>query len=743
MRIWTRRLAAVVCAVAMMAAALVMGVTGASAQANVLQKPGADTYLKYRIDGSSMHIGVISQDAQGRKYYCIEAGAPSNHDVNNVIGLPDSQEARRVSWLMGRYAQSDQRTQAAIGVLTHDHFDHNAAIWGQHRAIIMGQYPDLAGRADALWAEAGANTPTGADIQQAYVQGIRKGKLTVQIEDASGSPVAGVVFHARLNGPAVFDTGSAETSGVSASQPIELNWKATGKGDVTASLTYERKTLDMVLSGQDYARIGNDESTDAGSITFKVRKDFKPGILSTVSSKIVNDGQPVRDELTSTLVGEDNYWVPDLKVTASGWYFAGLTPEQLRGAVTARQGEGAANAFLARLAADGHRPAAYGSADFTGPGQSVRATAVTEPGGSQQYRAPSGGFGTWVWAFERDKQSAEAQDYLIGDSVAPFLEPNETNSNRFRLHVESSVTEHSASVGSELSDTITVSGFPDDHGSFQGNQSYGFRPDQPNAQVDVWWAGSTDDQQDDERFRPQGKVEPEEDGNHRLVGTWDFPARNGTIRVGAGASDAHGAPVNIAAQDHGWYVFVWRFTGDDRVKPAASDYDDAWERTRVEGFSPQEKAMIVTHVDKSEVNVGDTFHDVAKVTGDLPAGSRVEFTAYEPVAKGAPAGSGRKIMDARSVAVTSKHAGAKVSSPEVTADKTGEVYWKAAVVSPQGDVLASHDVGVPEETVSVGEEPKGSLAHTGAPILVFVGVGLAALAVGALMVAFIRRRSGC
>ena len=44
--------------------------------------------------------------------------------------------------------------------------------------------------------------------------------------------------------------------------------------------------------------------------------------------------------------------------------------------------------------------------------------------------------------------------------------------------------------------------------------------------------------------------------------------------------------MHIVADQHGWYVFVWEFAGDDRVMPAASRHDDAWERTRV--FEPGE-----------------------------------------------------------------------------------------------------------------------------------------------------------
>ena len=103
------------------------------------------------------------------------------------------------------------------------------------------------------------------------------------------------------------------------------------------------------------------------------------------------------------------------------------------------------------------------------------------------------------------------------------------------MSVESTVTEHTGVVGSELSDTITVDGFPDDHGSFGGNVKLGIGADRAMAQVSVWWAGDPNDSAGDEAYRPQGETPPAEDSNHRLIGVWDYPAVNGRIRVGAGA----------------------------------------------------------------------------------------------------------------------------------------------------------------------------------------------------------------
>lgn len=114
-----------------------------------------------------------------------------------------------------------------------------------------------------------------------------------------------------------------------------------------------------------------------------------------------------------------------------------------------------------------------------------------------------------------------------------------------------------------------------------GDEAYGLKADEPLAQVSVWWAGDPDDPSNDDAYEPSGAGEPTPDRNHRLIGTWDYPAVNGRIRVGGGAEDAHGDPVRIIAESHGWYVFVWKFAGDDRVMSAASRYDDTWEHTRV------------------------------------------------------------------------------------------------------------------------------------------------------------------
>lgn len=732
-RTFRRWAIAVACMI--MALAMAMSASAPRALADTLRLPDGG-HLEFFYNGVSTLLGMTAVDEHGRVYYCIEADQISGMDWGPVSAMDDSEEARRIAWLIERYRDDrDALTQGAIGLLVHDHFDlRKDTTWPDYRAIAVQTYPELEPTAQRLWDEAAAHTPVDAVVERTYTQGLREGEVTVKVTNGGGAAVAGVPYTVVLEGPAEFADGASSASGVTGTAPTAHAWRATGRGPVNASVRYEAGTLDHMESSQDLVRFGGMEQRSGPVVTFEIRKDFTPSLATATGATMVEAGEPLVDHVTSGLADERSRWVPGLELAADGWYFDGL--DTATSPMMPDDGQSAAD-FLNRLAKAGHAPSAYGSATFTGPDQTVSVTAVTEPDGSTPYRAKGDGLlGTWVWAFTRDRQSEQAREYLLADTVSPFMETPETNVNRAGLTVESSVTEHSAVVGAELSDTITVSGFPDDHGEFAGNEALGLGADRPYAQVSVWWSGDMADPANDEQYRPQGEAVPQEDEHHRMVGQWDYPARNGRIRVGAGAQDAHGEPVHIGAERHGWYVFVWRFDGDDRVAPAASAYDDAWERTRIEQFAPPDTPSLTTHVDEDRVQVGEPFHDVAHVSGSVPAGAYVQFDAYGAVEAGAAPDSGGKLVDgARSDADPAKR-DQLVTSPEARSHEAGLVYWRATLFSPEGDVLATHELGVPGETVAVEEPPaeerlaEERLAHSGVGITPLGGIGAALGAVG-------------
>ncbi|NMM95349.1 peptidase [Bifidobacterium sp. DSM 109960] len=571
----------------LIALAVLLGASPA-AFAAALDYPPPGTNLWYRIDGRNLLIGAIKKLPDGRLAYCMKAGADASNEYSGERKIEDNTNVRRIAWLANRYQNNrDANIHAAIGVLVHRHMELDPQAWARHWAVISAQYPGLDAIANRLWGEAGANMPLGLQVTSQTVEGLRSGWVDVVVK-SDGKALAGVPYSVRLEGPARFDTGGQTVNGTSGNTTIRHAWHATGSGEVKVSTQYESPRALQLISNQDYACYGSQEQVAGDGVAFKVRKDFTPAVATVTSKKIVDAGETVSDKVTSKVTGADSHWPKNVEMLATGYYFDGLSASDLTDPMQPNAGE-SIEAFLERIAKRGYKPAAYGTATFTGPEQTKTVTATTEPGGTEEYRTPArGGIGTWVWAFDASKQQGKSGKYLVRDSVSGFLEAEETNSNRAKVEVESTITEHSPALGAQLSDTITVAGFPDDHGEFKGSEEFGIGADEEFAQVSVWWAGDKDDPGSDAEFKPSGTDMPQEDEHHKLIGTWDVPAKNGTIRVGAGSLDAHGEPINIVAEDHGWYVFVWSFAGDDRVMPAASAYDDQWEQAYV-GVEPEDE----------------------------------------------------------------------------------------------------------------------------------------------------------
>lgn len=115
---------------------------------------------------------------------------------------------------------------------------------------------------------------------------------------------------------------------------------------------------------------------------------------------------------------------------------------------------------------------------------------------------------------------------------------------------------------------------------------------------------------------------------------------------------------------------------------------------------------ITTQVTKTKVKPSEEFSDKATVHGKVLKGSYVTFTAYDAVS-GDPDTNAPKLLD--NVRVNIKDADAEasatksftVTSPVTHTDKSGSVYWVAALWSPQGKQLATHELGLPSETVQV------------------------------------------
>lgn len=122
---------------------------------------------------------------------------------------------------------------------------------------------------------------------------------------------------------------------------------------------------------------------------------------------------------------------------------------------------------------------------------------------------------------------------------------------------------------------------------------------------------------------------------------------------------------------------------------------------------------ITTQVTKTTVHPGEEFADKATIEGKVERGSYVTFDAYEPVS-GDPDTTAGKLLDSARVDITDEQADRSdkekitVTSPKTKTDNSGSVYWKATLHAKDGTAIATHDLGLPSETVYVA--PGGYLS---------------------------------
>lgn len=747
-----RAVGAVVACIAMIAAVVAPPLLARAAEGEKLRAGSAQDYYVYAHDGQVYWIGVVGYDGEDRRYYCVEQPALTDYMVGPAVRVPDSERARRVAALLAKYQKAhngDEQTQTALAIIVHDMFDDSVGAngWPEHRKTLQRVDPKVFERVDELLAEARGITPDRMYTRATYDAATRSGVVEVHIVNKDGDPVAGIPFTLGIGGAAVFDDGSTSVEAVSGDGAFTVGFRSTGDGAVRVTGSSKLPTLDRVSSRQDLIRLGAAHAVALDETALDVRHTFTPTIRTVAASKLVTAGDPVADDVTID-VAQGDAWPAGERLEARGWYFDGLRADELGDVVEPERGQDA-QAFLDRLEQRGRTPRATAAASFDAPGASVRAQAMKTPEGDEPYLpGADAGFGTWVWVVERERQGERVRSMLKADVVTPFLEASETSSMRARPSVSSQAGEHTAHVGADLTDVIDVSGLPDDHGDFAGDERIGVGADEKLAEVRVWWSGDGAGG-DDGPWRPGGSAEPAEDEHHHLVGSWTYPAANGRIRFGGGEPDASGTPVSVTADRPGWYVFVWRFAGDDRVEAAASAYDDAWERVRVlaEHERIPETPTLVTQVDPEQVKVGEPFLDAARVTGAVPQGAYVTFRAYEAVERGERPGAGGLLLDGAPVPVDASSRDQTVRSAQVRSSKAGLVYWQATLFGPEGDVLASHELGVPGEVVRVvdGAEPVVDRDERHAVPLATTGVSgvlpltLAMLALAAVAVLVLRR----
>lgn len=624
----------------------------------------------------------------------------------------------------------------------------------------IGQVLD---RADELWAQsAGHVAGTGAVPDKSYKDAQRH--LTTRniwYKDANGAYVStkvtvklheGARFDAAANGmyggtlsaDGMTWTGSTQTNLGDAG--LQLPFTATRDGDGRYDTTFENVvyTYQYPTNPNGHQRMakwgaGQSDPEMKASQAFKMQWTFQPQASTEASTHKLEVGGTPTDKVTSSVgdllsgTGADgttrNTWNGDTKATFKGYFFTSADQSVLT--QVKRNANETPAQYLARVKAKYGEPAATAETTFTGSGQTNTVTAKTATGDDWTVPADMGGYyGTWVWTFEKAGQQPDLQNRFTGDYVAEAGVASENAVVHTEAHAASQTANATIAPNGELADRITITGLPENLGKYKPSDSLpGVGADNTKATVDVYWtgrkAGAVSNQDDDMLYQPSTKDAPADDANHKHIATYTYDlakliaAQKGyksgdplTLTVGGGANGsktADGKTVTLKAdKGTGFYAFVFRYAGCDRVTGVTSAYNDPFERVFVQD---SKQVTLTSHANPNRVKVGDRFHDTAKISGRYPAkyldGAYVEFTAYEPVS-GEPDMTAAKLLDAERHPLTADQIDKlangtefEVSSSDVAADKAGTVNWQATLFTKDGIRLAGHEFGATDESVEV------------------------------------------
>ncbi|QPE05467.1 hypothetical protein IT882_05415 [Microbacterium schleiferi] len=319
---------------------------------------------------------------------------------------------------------------------------------------------------------------------------------------------------------------------------------------------------------------------------------------------------------------------------------------------------------------------------------------------SPSVAAPTGGFVTWVWGARKASQPEWVSDYLAADWADEYGIPVETTSIRWPVTTTSLMREYNVHNGGRAFDTVTVTGFPANHGEFTGD---GYWDADVDELVHTIYGPFADD----------AVLTNDLDlSDAPVLTTITTPARNGVYRLGYTDQDA------IIPTKAGYYVLVTTFAGDDRVQPYSSSPADVLERFYVPPTPEVEVPVTVITQATRAALVGQPFGDTALVQGTIPDGATLTFRAYGPQAGDAAPVCETPSFESDPIPVT--QAGV-YTSPTTTVAEPGNVYWVETLYDADGTVLVAGACGAPGETTVVGEHPAGVIVTTTAVATVTLG----------------------
>ncbi len=500
-----------------------------------------------------------------------------------------------------------------------------------------------------------------------------------------GVPVP-ITATGTLFGP--FDEQPAEAEAAPAGAPVagQETVTLTGAGSYTSPGTVTAAesgfyswvwTIDKAAQGAN-GRYLTDSFVDRfGQVPESSVVPFQPVAVSEADQHLAVPGDALTD--TITVSSANGAWLK-----RDGAYI----PIVFEG--TAYQVPGTLPPAQASLADAGAVP--LGTVTMTADGPGV----YTSP----EVVAPQGGFVTWVWRAHKATQPEWVRDYLAADWTDDYGITVETTSVRWPITTTSLMREYNVHSGGRAFDTVTVTGFPANHGQFEGDGYW--QADNDEVIHTVYGPFATDDVLTDDLALSDAPV----------LTSITTPARNGVYRLGYTDAD------RITPTEPGFYVLVTTFAGDDRVQPYRSSPADVLERFFVPPTPEVELPVTVITQATPAVLVGEPFADTALVQGTIPEGAYLQFRAYGPEPVDAEPNCATVLYESESIPVTQPGV---YASGETTADQAGNVYWIETLYDADATILVEGTCGAPGETTVVTEQPEQLTVTTQAVAEVTLG----------------------
>lgn len=620
--------------------------------------------------------------------YCVDLYESGNAFADTAWGPVVNNRDVAIAAMMiklsvnGKYWRGDYRDRVAIAYAIHEHFEDKDK-WNnakQHSFTSTKDFSEIAAKADELWNEAASKIPTKVSFENLYGTSGNSGEIKVKAEGVLRTAYNGddgVDFKITASNRNIMFKDNyyynnnelkAERKGfirTDKDYSDEFVWVASGEGKVDINGEYYLPNLERrdTKSGCYLLRLSQSpvKYNIDSSISIDAHRDFYPAVTSKSEVKKLKLGDSVEGNVKSSVNNEENKpWIENKKIRARGYYFVGSYENILK----ERAVGSSVDDYIKELRADSSiRQVGASDVYFTKSGEEAKTVVHVTNGDMKpenlekatEYKVgeqDAGLFGTWVWTIAKNEQDNGVKDFVSSDFIEGFGKAQSTLTHMTKVNIKH-VKNAKNKDSNEVSDTIVVSGAPKDYGMFKGNKEYGFDGDE-NMKVRLWWIGyenGTVDKESMSKLNPKSDKEPEEDDNHKKIGEWSVPLRNGVYTIangkvmlkedsadGAGNSGAVGNSekgnekeeselgkkvadiVNLKSGnsgESGMYVFVYDFPGSSRAEAFKTAFNDEDSRS----IFTQEKEEHKTVNNNSAGNAGDVKPSGgAKPNSDKPNG---------------------------------------------------------------------------------------------------------------------------